>query len=253
LEQVKLQSSRPVSAKERLIVALDVPSLDEAKRLAQKLSGHVGMLKVGLELYARHGVEVFDVMESFGLPIFFDCKFLDIPNTVSRASRQLVGRNIEMFNVHATGGAVMMRATADAVIDEALKANVVPPKILGVTILTSLGDNALRDELGWDVAAENTVSKLAKLSQTCGLDGVVASALEAQRIREICGEDFIIVTPGVRPDWASVDDQVRAVTPAQAFKYGADYIVVGRPITRDNDPAAAALRIIEEVEAESKI
>ena len=125
-----------------------------------------------------------------------------------------------------------------------------PPKTLAVTILTSIGESTLRDELGWQLAIDAAVEKLAKLAKDSGIDGVVASALEASRIRSVCGEDFLIVTPGVRPKWAAgADDQARAVSPAQAVKAGADYIVVGRPITRDQNPADAAKRIIEEVEA----
>jgi orotidine-5'-phosphate decarboxylase len=228
-----------------------VPTLDEARKLAEKVSAHVGMLKIGLELYARYGTEAFDAMEPYQLPIFFDCKFMDIPNTVARASRQLVGKRIELFNVHATGGAAMMKATADAVREEAATKKVSRPQVIAVTILTSLGDVALRDELGWNVSAEAAVQKLAKLTQSCGLDGVVASAMEAKRIRELCGKDFIIITPGVRPEWAAADDQVRAVTPGQAIANGADYLVIGRPITRDKNPADAAKRILEEVESGS--
>ena len=209
-------------------MALDVPTLDEAKRLAERLSEDVGIFKMGLELYAKHGVEIFEALRQFGRPIFFDCKFLDIPNTVARASRQLIEREVEIFNVHATGGAAMMRATADAVRDQAKKLNVKAPRVIAVTILTSLGEKALKEELGWNVQVEDAVCRLAKLTKDSGLDGVVASALEARKIREICGKDFMIVTPGVRPQWASADDQVRAVTPKDAIASGADYIVVGR-------------------------
>jgi orotidine-5'-phosphate decarboxylase len=236
------------SALDRLIVALDVSSLDDAQKLAEKLCGHVGIFKVGLELYARHGTEVFDALTPFGRPIFFDCKFLDTPNTVARASQQLVGKNLCMFNVHATGGAAMMKATAKAIGEEAQKMGVEPPKSLAVTILTSLGESALRDELGWQTTVDDAVEKLANLAKECGIDGVVASAMEARRIRESCGKEFLIVTPGVRPHWAGADDQVRAVTPAQAVANGADYIVVGRPITRHEDPVDAAKRIVCEME-----
>jgi orotidine-5'-phosphate decarboxylase len=243
-----MQSSSTIrSAKDRLILALDVPTLDEARKLAELLGEHVGMLKFGLELYARHGVELFTVLEQYGRPLFFDCKFMDIPNTVARASRQLVGRNIEIFNVHATGGGAMMKATRDAVHEEARAKKVSPPKIIAVTILTSLSDAALKDELGWNVPVDETVERLAKLTKECGLDGVVASAKESKRIRKACGDQFLIITPGVRPEWASPDDQARAVTPAEAIAGGADYIVVGRPITQQKDPVDAARRIVDEV------
>lgn len=241
-------SKTALTAKDRLIVALDVPTLDQACRLADQLRDDVGMLKVGLELYAKHGTEVFAAMEQFGLPLFFDCKFMDIPNTVASASRQLVGRQIEIFNVHATGGSAMMKETVRAVREESAKQNTVPPKIIAVTILTSLGSEALRDELGWHVPASDSVLRLAKLTKDSDMDGVVASALEAAQIREACGDDFLIVTPGVRPAWVEgKDDQVRAVTAAQAVSSGADYIVVGRPITRHAKPVDAAKRIVDEM------
>lgn len=238
------------SAKDRLIVALDVPTVDDAARLAEKLSEHVGIFKVGLELYARHGTSVFAALQQFERPIFFDCKFHDIPTTVARASRQLIGHNIMMFNVHASGGAAMLKATAEAVRSEAKEKNVTPPMVIAVTILTSLNDAALRDELQWNVGVEQAVERLAKLSRDCGIDGVVASAMEAAKIRQSCGENFVIITPGVRPEWAGADDQARAVTPGQALANGADYIVVGRPITRHENPADAARKIVEEVAAQ---
>lgn len=232
-------------------MALDVPTLDDALRLAEKLNEHVGMFKIGLELYARHGTDVFNALKPYGRPIFFDCKFMDIPTTVARASQQLVGRDIFMFNVHATGGAAMLKATTEAVHSQARKQNIAAPKILAVTILTSLGDAELQQELGWNIRVDQAVEKLSKLSRDCGLDGVVASALETQKIRDLCGKDFIIVTPGVRPEWAASDDQVRAVTPAQALGSGADYIVVGRPITRHENPVVAAQKIVEEVASQT--
>lgn len=235
------------SARDRLIVALDVPTVDDATRLAEKLYEHVGLFKVGLELYARHGTSVFAALKQFERPIFFDCKFLDIPTTVARASQQLVGHNILMFNIHATGGAAMLKATVEAVHSDAAEKNIAPPLILAVTILTSLGDAALRDELGWNIRVDQAVEKLAVMSRDCGVDGVVASALEAARIRQLCGDDFVIVTPGIRPEWAGSDDQARAMTPAQALASGVDYIVVGRPITRHENPADAARRIVEEM------
>lgn len=237
------------SAKDRLIVALDVPDVDEAKRLAEQLAEHVGMFKIGLELYAKHGPALFDAISEYGRPIFFDCKFHDIPNTVARASRQLIGKGIYMFNVHASGGATMMKTTAAAVREQAAAAGVEPPKMLAVTLLTSISDSVLNGELNWKMTADRLVERLARLASDCGMDGVVASPLEAEKIRNACGKQFLIVTPGVRPDWADKDDQARSATPAQALKNGADYIVVGRPITAGKNPADSARFIVDEMNA----
>jgi orotidine-5'-phosphate decarboxylase len=152
-----------------------------------------------------------------------------------------------MFNVHASGGSSMLKATVAAVREEAAKKGIVAPKIIAVTILTSLDDSMLSKELGWNLPAQDAVQRLAKLTKDCGLDGVVASPQEAAQIRATCGKDFLIITPGVRPEWAAADDQARATTPAEAIQNGADFIVVGRPITKQANPAEAASRIVEEV------
>ncbi len=242
--------SAALTAKDRLIVALDVQSLDEARRWIEELRGEVGMFKVGLELFSRYGTILFHVMREENAPFFFDCKFLDIPNTVAGASRALVGKGISMFNVHATGGSVMMEATMEAVEKEAKKEKVERPIVLAVTILTSLTRNMLDEEMGISRTVEASVGKLAMTAKRSGLDGVVASAKEVSSIRQLCGKDFLVVTPGIRPTWAADDDQKRVVTPAQAMKNGSDYIVVGRPITRSKDMKDAARRIVEEMETE---
>lgn len=237
-----------LTAKDRLIVALDAKDIDDARRWIEQLRGEVGMFKVGLELFARYGTSIFDIMKAEKVPYFFDCKFHDIPNTVAGASRSVVGHGMHMFNVHATGGSEMMKATMQAVEEEAAAQNIQRPLVIAVTILTSLTRNMLDDELGIQRTIEATVGRLAIVTKRAGMDGVVASAKEVASIRSLCGKDFLIVTPGIRPDWASDDDQKRVVTPSEAVKLGADYIVVGRPITRAKDMKDAARRIVSEME-----
>jgi orotidine-5'-phosphate decarboxylase len=238
-----------MTAKERLIVALDVDSLDEARRLIEELRQEVGLFKVGLELYARYGTAMFDVMREEKVPYFFDCKFHDIPNTVAGASRALVGKGIFMFNVHATGGSEMMKAALSAVAEEAKTKSVARPLIISVTVLTSINREILEAELGVQQTVEETVDSLALLTQKAGLDGVVCSAHEVESIRRLCGPEFLIITPGIRPAWSGGDDQKRIVTPAQAMKNGSSYIVVGRPITREKNKADAARKIVEEMDS----
>ena len=238
-----------VNAKDRLIVAVDVPTLADAARLIDELHGEVGMFKVGLELYAHCGTALFKLLKERNAPFFFDCKFHDIPNTVAKASEGLVGQGIAMFNVHATGGLEMMKVTAQATRAAAKAAREEAPKIIAVTLLTSIGDRELQEELGYPDNASNLVIRLARLAKEAGLDGVVASAKEIGEIRKACGNDFLIVTPGIRPSWADADDQKRIVTPADAVRDGVDYIVVGRPITRAADRRDAARRIVQEMES----
>lgn len=242
------QPTKARIAREKLILALDVPSEDDALALVKELKDEVGLFKIGLELYAHSGTRLFEAMRKEGVPFFFDCKFHDIPNTVARASQALVGQGIAMFNVHATGGFEMMQATATATHKAAKDANVAPPKIISVTMLTSISDREA-SEIGFGAGVQQLVPKLALLTQKAGLDGVVASAQEVTAIRQACGPDFFIVTPGIRPAWSSTDDQKRIVTPAQAIKDGADYLVVGRPITQASNRRDAARRVVEEMES----
>jgi len=238
-----------VKAKDRLIVALDVPSLDEAVALIKELKDDVGMFKVGLELYAHCGTKLFEAMKAEGVSFFFDCKFHDIPNTVARASEGLVGHGIAMFNIHASGGLEMMRATAQATRAKADEVGQAAPKIIAVTVLTSIGEHELRAELGYTSGVTELVIGLSKLALEAGLDGVVSSAQEICAIRKACGPNFLIVTPGIRPAWSAADDQKRIVTPRQAVTDGVDYIVVGRPVTQSNNRRDAAKRIVEEMES----
>ena len=230
-----------MNKKDRLIVALDVPSLKEAEALVKTLSGSVHIFKIGKELFTSAGPEAVKMVHRHGAKVFLDLKFHDIPNTVAQALRAASNLNVFMVNVHCLGGRVMMQKAAEAV--KASCKN--PPLLLGVTVLTSLAENDLK-QVGIQKKIKDEVSALAKLAKKSGLDGVVASAQEIRLIRKACGKDFLIVTPGVRPAWAAVGDQKRIMTPREAIQAGSDFIVIGRPITQHSDPLAAARRILDE-------
>lgn len=222
----------PQPSSSPVFVALDVPTQAAALDLAQRLQPHVGGFKIGLELFTSCGPRI---VEEIGAPdVFLDLKFHDIPNTVAGCSRAAARMGVKIFNVHCLGGSRMMRAAADAARGENSDA-----KVIGVTILTS-HDEASLGELGLQGSPEENVVKLAELAQSSGLDGVVCSPLEIAKIRAACGDDFLIVTPGVRPATAELGDQKRVLTPQQALDAGADWLVVGRPITGASDPVAAA-------------
>src|SRR5215472_5507337 len=208
-----------------VFVVLDTPDLARAVELGLALKPHVGGLKVGLEFISAHGPEGIRKIVSLGLPVFADVKFHDIPNTVAGACRALAHVGATLMNIHASGGEEMMRAGAEA-------ARKVDPNtlVLGVTVLTSLDDNVLAS-VGQKSPAAEQVVRLATLAKTSGLDGVVCAVHEIASIRKACGEDFVIVTPGIRPRGAAINDQRRFMTPAEAFLAGADVLVVGRPIT----------------------
>jgi len=236
--------------KERIIAALDVDTEEKAAELVRKLAGEVGAFKVGLELFNSVGPDVFRTLKSAGADrIFYDAKFHDIPNTVAGAVRAAVRMGVWMVNVHCFGGREMMKAAAGAAKDEASKLGVERPKVIGVTVLTSIDTMTLAEELRVADTVVNEVVHLAQIAKSSGLDGVVASAHEIDIVRRVCGPSFLIVTPGVRPRGADAADQKRVMTPSEAARAGADYLVVGRPITRAEDPAAAARAIAAEVES----
>ncbi|HEY3298499.1 MAG TPA: orotidine-5'-phosphate decarboxylase [Armatimonadota bacterium] len=237
-----------MEAKERIILALDVSSEAEATDLVRELKDSVGAFKVGLELFNSTGPKIFESLKSAGAEkIFYDCKFHDIPNTVAKASRAAVRMGIWMFNLHTTGGTAMMRAAVDAAADEADRQGVEPPLIVGVTVLTSIDDQTLHRELSVPLLMENQVTHLAQLAQESGINGVVASPHEISAIKSACGPEFLVVTPGVRPAWASANDQKRIMTPSEAMNAGGDYMVIGRAITAAENRQAAAEKIIEEL------
>ncbi len=232
----------------KVIFALDVPTLEEARKFVRLLKGRTGFFKVGLELYTAYGKESVKAVQEEGGRIFLDLKFHDIPNTVSRAAEEAVKLGVDMFNLHASGGTEMMRETVERCRKAAEKMNRQPPIILAVTILTSLDLENLR-EIGMAGPVEERVVSLAALAQKAGVDGVVASPREIASIRRRCGENFVIVTPGIRPAFeAGKDDQKRVMTAREAISAGATYIVVGRPVRLAPDPAAAMDQVLEEIQ-----
>ena len=230
----------------KILVALDVDTAEKAVELARQLSGQVAGYKVGLELINSAGFGLLDKLrETAGAEakIFYDCKFLDIPNTVLGASKAAAKRGVWMFNIHASGGSAMLKAAVAGAEAGAMEAGVSKPLVIAVSVLTSISAEVLRDEMGVSRPLTEQVVALARLAQDSGCDGLVASPHEIAAIRAACGPDFLLVIPGVRPIGAAIGDQKRVMTPGEAVKAGADYIVVGRPITADIDPAASARRI----------
>jgi len=223
----------------RLIVALDVTNISDARQLIGKVGDSAGVWKIGLELLFSGGIALAQELVSQGKHVFIDAKLLDIPNTVERATASIVQLGGAFLTVHGTD-----RRTLEAAVRGRGNASM---KLLAITVLTSL-DRAGLDEQGTDLAAEELVLRRAQFARDAGFDGVVSAGVEARAIRKSCGEDFLIVTPGIRPAGAAVGDQARVMTPARAINAGADYLVVGRPITQAQDPGAAARAIAEEIE-----
>lgn len=234
----------------KILVALDTDTADQALDLARQLQGEVAGYKVGLELVNSAGFGLFDDLRALAGPdvrLFYDGKFHDIPNTVAGASRAAARRGVWMFNVHASGGSAMMKAAVQGARDGAAQAGVAVPLVLAVSVLTSISPDALREELGVTRPLPEQVVALARLAQEAGCDGLVASPQEVGAIREACGPDFLLVIPGVRPDGSDQGDQKRVMTPREAVRVGADFLVVGRPITAALDPVDAARRINAEI------
>ncbi len=230
--------------KNPVFCALDTPDAGEALKMATQLRGHVGGLKLGLEFFMANGAVGYKPIAELGLPLFLDVKLHDIPNTVAGAVRSLLPLRPNFITIHTSGGPAMMRAAADA----AATAGAGRPKLLGVTVLTSLDASDLT-AVGQssDVAAH--VARLAKLAQSSGLDGVICSPAEVALLRAACGPDFILMVPGIRPSWAAANDQKRVMTPREAMTAGATHLVVGRPITGAADPVEAAQRLAAEIAA----
>lgn len=236
------------SAVEKIILALDVPTLREARKLVSLLKDKVAFFKVGLELFTAYGPEAVQVVQEEGGRVFLDLKFHDIPQTVSRAAGEAVKWRVQMFNLHTAGGLEMMRQTVASCQKLSQELNYPPPFILGVTILTSL-DEANLAQIGMRGPLKECVGLLAELAQEAGLDGVVASPQEISLIRQKCGSSFLIVTPGIRPAFQTIgkDDQKRVMTPQEAIAAGADFIVLGRPILLAPNPREAMERVIAEI------
>lgn len=267
-----------VLGKDRIILPLDVDNAKDAIELSIRLQDEVGLFKVGMELINSVGYDIFFDLCHMGIKperVFLDLKFHDIPNTVAGASRAVTKRGVGMFNVHCSGGVSMMKAAKEASLEQAGVLGIDPPLVLGVTVLTSLSYDDLSEINLFDdmlseayrasttmakeeskkyieekkkEAVECLVLKRALAAKNAGLDGVVCSPHEIEAIRKACGKDFLIVTPGVRPAGADVNDQKRVMTPGEAIRKGADYLVIGRPIIKAKSPVAAAVTIAEEIE-----
>lgn len=242
-----MRVTKPTSAKERIVLALDVDDLDEAEKLVVELKDYVGYFKIGLQLFTSYGLSAIKMIRDHDAKVYCDLKFHDIPNTVSHACSNLIKHNINFFNIHLQGGSKMVSQVVKTAKDTAKSLGVDPPTILGVSLLSSFGQRTLTEELCVPKNIEEYILQLTKLAKDNGLNGIVAGASEAKKIRQTFGEDFIILCPATRPTWAAVNDQVRVDTPTEAIKAGVDYLVIGRPITEAKDKIAAANLIIDEI------
>jgi orotidine-5'-phosphate decarboxylase len=238
---------KAVSRNEKLILALDVSEYDYAVELVDKFEPYISIFKVGLELYTAAGPSIIDYIQKKDRRVFLDLKLHDIPNTVSKAGIAAARLGVFMFNVHASGGLDMMKRCKDDVVNVCLKENLKRPRIIAVTVLTSLSPEVLKNEVGIQHSMRTHVRHLAGLSLKAGLDGVVSSGQEAAVIRGHCGRGFLIVTPGIRTSWSPPDDQKRTMTPKQAIREGADFIVMGRAILGQPDPVKAIELINKEI------
>ena len=235
---------------DKLIIALDVERAAEAREWFNKLRGHAGMFKVGAQLFTAAGPAFVRELVQAGGRVFLDLKFHDIPNTVAAACREAVRLGVTLCNVHAAGGSEMLRRAAEAVTETATREGLPRPKLIAVTVLTST-DAATLAEIGVSDTLEGQVTRLARLADACGLDGVVASPHEIAPVRAaVERRDFLVVTPGVRPRGVAHDDQKRVLSPAEAVRAGADYLVIGRAILNAPDPLRAVEEIKEEMKAE---
>lgn len=234
--------------KEKIVLALDVDDIEQAKTLITELSDYVGVFKVGLQLFTGKGLEILKFMNERNIKFFFDIKLHDIPNTVAKASENVIRNGASFFNIHTTGGEEMMRASQEAARKTAKELGKENPIILGVTVLTSISTEILRNELKVPYNPDEYAISLALMAKKAGLDGVVASVWEAKKIKQVCGKDFKILCPGIRPDWSNKNDQKRLATPSVAIKEGADYLVIGRAVTSAEDRVKAIKMIYEEIE-----
>jgi len=232
---------------ERIILALDVADKDTALHIVKRFKDHIDIFKVGSPLFTAVGPKIVEEINSMGKKVFLDMKYHDIPSTVSKTALAVMRLEVFMFNVHTLGGLEMMRQSAEVIIEASLKENIERPKLLGVTILTSIDQNALTNELGIGQGINTQVRHLAGLALKAGLDGVVTSPEDIETVRSHCGKGFLIVAPGIRPSWAPLEDQRRTTTPKEALRRGADYLVIGRAVLSQPDPIGALERIIEEL------
>lgn len=237
-----------MNAADRLIVALDFPETAQAEQMTRLLAPAGVAFKVGLELFVAEGPALLERLRNAGAERFFlDLKFHDIPNTVAGAVSSAARMGVWMMNVHASAGSAAMARAAEAAREASGSAGTAPPLLIAVTVLTSISADTLRQELSVDIPIQAQVLRLAQMARAAGLDGVVAPGPDAAAIRAACGDEFRIVTPGIRPAGADVQDQARVNTPAEAIRAGASHLVVGRPITQAPDPPAACEAILREI------
>ncbi len=236
-----------MTARERLIVALDVSSATQARQIVQTIGEAATTYKVGKQLFTAEGPQIVRDLVASGRKVFLDLKFHDIPNTVAGAVSSAASLGVSMLTVHASGGSKMLQAATEAAVQSSTK-----PMVLAVTVLTSLTDAALA-EVGVAGNVLTQVLRLGSLARAAGCGGLVASAMESRELRRELGEGFAIVTPGVRPAGSDVGDQARVLTPGQAIAAGATYLVVGRPILEASNPALAAEQIVEEIESQTAV
>lgn len=230
-----------------IIVALDTPDFDGAREIVRTIGSEIDYYKVGLESFVSFGHDLIDFLKNSNKKIFLDLKFHDIPNTVSKALIAGATLGVDIINLHTQGGFQMMKEGVESTSEYCMLKNIHKPMIIGVTLLTSL-DETYFSEMG--LSWENTleyVKHLAKSAKSAGLDGVVSSAKETVCVKEVCGNDFVTVTPGIRPAFSGLDDQKRVVTPKDAYEMGTDFIVIGRPVTKDKNPDKIVRLIKEEM------
>jgi orotidine-5'-phosphate decarboxylase len=237
-----------ITSRDRIVLALDVDDDHDALAIVAELKDSVGVFKVGHQLFTAYGPDIVRRIIGMGGRVFLDLKYHDIPNTVAKASAEAVKLGVSIFNVHSLGGIDMMKAAAESAKETAEKYNLPAPTVLAVTILTSMDEKSMRKELKIMRSLQREVAHLARLAQRAGMHGVVASPQEIKLLRRAVRGEFVILTPGVRPAWADKDDQKRVMTPGEAVKAGADYIVVGRPVLKARDRKAAVEKILEEIE-----
>ncbi len=238
-----------MQARDRIVLALDVDTKEKAISLVRELAEYVGVFKVGMQLYNSVGPDIVREINELGGKVFVDLKFHDIPNTVASAGRVMARLGCHMFNVHAAGGREMMQSLAEELKQESKRLDQPEPITLAVTVLTSINQEQLVQEMFVkDMQIKDLVVRWALMAQECGIKGVVCSPQEISAIRQACGPDFIIITPGIRPAWSEANDQKRITTPRQALDMGADYMVIGRPIVKAGSPVEAARKIIDELE-----
>ena len=235
-----------MQADDRIIVALDFPTAEDAQAVVTELGDAIIYYKVGMELFYAAGPEMLKFLKANGKKVFLDLKLQDIPNTVAKSLAVLTGLGADIMNVHAVGGAKMMREAVASVHAEAQRLNIECPKLIAVTVLTSMDDEQWA-QLNYAKPIAEEVVDLAKLAKASGMDGVVASPQEAAAIRQACGPEFLIVTPGVRPQGSATNDQSRIATPSGALKNGASHLVIGRPITKAENKKVAVENILAEI------